>query len=175
MPEKLNWYHPYIELTAGIFNYRSDTIDDNKQKIENNKYGAAYGQTIDFLKYFHLNNRLSYQGLSSSIDLSRNEMIFYGGLYSVRGFYELELFGNDVWILNNEIEFTPIKLLSLKVLYDYSISDYEGKNYTNSFGFGFGLTGASSRLDIIIANGILNDNPLDFSDSRIHIGFKSNF
>lgn len=175
MPEKLNWYHPYFELTAGIFNYREDTLDDNRQKIENNKYGGAYGHKIDFFKFFHLNNRLSYEGLSSSIDLSRNELIFYGGLYSVRGFYELELFGNDVWILNNEIEFAPTKSLSFKALYDYSISEYQGRNYTHSFGFGFGLTGVNSRLDIIIANGVLNDNPVDFSDSRIHIGFKSNF
>ena len=175
MPEKLSFYHPRVSFLAGIFNYRSDTIDDNKQKIENNKYGASFGQTIDFLKYFHLNNRLSYQGLTSSITLSRNELIFYGGLNSVRGFYELELFGNEVWILNNELEFTPIKALSFKVLYDYSSSQHEGTNYTNSFGFGLGLINKNSRLEIVLANGILNDNPLDLSDSRIHIGFKSSF
>ncbi len=175
MSEKLNFYHPTFTLSGGIFNYREDTLDDNARKIANNKYLIRYEHTIDFLKYFHLNNSLQYQGLASSVGLSRNEFIFFGGLQSVRGFYELELSGKENWILRNEIEFKPIELLSLKVLYDYSNYRGDQKNYTNSFGVGFGLINNSSQLEIIVANGVLNNNPFALSDTKVHIGFKSNF
>jgi hemolysin activation/secretion protein len=125
---------------------------------------------------FQLKNNLEFQGLQSSISLSDNELVYYGGLRSVRGFYELELFGNNVWILNSEIEFQPVSVLSMSLIYDYSIADISiGKNYTNSLGIGFGLVSRSSRLEIVVANGMLNDNPIDFSNTRIHIGFRSNF
>lgn len=176
LPERLHFYHPVFSASGGVFNYRSDTIDDNKQKIANNKYSLGFGHTIDFLKYFHLKNRLSYTGLASSIDLSTNELIYYGGLRSVRGFYELELYGNDVWILNSEIEFQPIKALSMSLIYDYSIADQnETKLYTNSVGLGFALINRLSRLEIVVANGSVNGNSLDFTNTRIHIGFRSNF
>ena len=176
MPKSIPFYHPQLTATGGIFNYRSDTIDDNKQKISNNKYGLGYGHTIDLLKYFHLNNKIEFQGLASSIPLANNELIYYGGLRSVRGFYELELFGNNVWIVNNEFEFRPIRSFSMALLYDYSIADYkQTKNYTNSFGIGFKLIASSYQLEIAVANGILNNNPVDFSNTRIHIGFRSNF
>jgi len=175
MPEIFSFYHPIISLNGGFFNYRSDTIDDNKQKIANNKYAVKYEHVIDFLKYFHLNNRLQFEGLSSSISLSRNELIYFGGLKSIRGFYELELLGNNVWILNNEIEFTPVSSLSFKILYDYAVFDYLNHQYAQSFGFGFGLIAGSTKLEIIVANGVLNNNALDLGGTKVHIGFKSSF
>lgn len=175
MPAKFAFYHPIISLRGGFFNYRSDTIDDNKQKIANNKYAVKYEQTIDFLKYFHLNNSLQFEGLSSSINLSRNELIYFGGLRSIRGFYELELVGNNVWILNNEIEFTPVSSLSFKLLYDYAVFDYITHQYAQSVGFGFGLIAGNTKLEIIVANGFLNNNSLDLAGTKVHIGFKSSF
>lgn len=175
MPEQLRFYHPRLTASGGIFNYRADTLDDNKRKISNNKFLVKYEHEIDFLKFFHLNNSLQYQGLASSVGLSRNEFIYFGGLQSVRGFYELELAGKDIWILRNEVEFRPIEQLSLKALYDYARFDNETANYSHSFGFGFGLINNASQLEIIVANGVLNENPLLLSDTKVHIGFRSNF
>ena len=175
MPERLHFYHPEFNVSAGIFNYREDTLDDNTRKIGNNKYRFGYGHTIDLWKYFHLNNDLSFQGLSSTVGLSRNEFIYFGGLQSVRGFYELELAGKEIWILRNEFEFQPISSLSMKFLYDYANFVGTDKNYSHSVGFGFGLINNASQLEIIVANGKLNDNPFTLSDTKIHIGFKSSF
>ncbi|MEO9533360.1 MAG: ShlB/FhaC/HecB family hemolysin secretion/activation protein [Crocinitomicaceae bacterium] len=169
------FYHPQIFLLGGFYSYRNDTIDDNKQKISNAKYEIGYSHKIDFLKYFHLNNSITYQGLTSNIALSRNEMIYFGGLQSARGFYELELFGNETVIIRNEIEFKPVDLLSMFLLYDYSKFDYNGRHQTNSVGFGFGLNTKGTVLQIIVANGVLDQNSLDFSNTKIHLGFKSTF
>jgi outer membrane protein assembly factor BamA len=171
----LPFYHPDLFLLGGFYNYRQDTIDDNKQKITNSKYQLRYSHKIDFFKYFHLNNTLQFEGLTSNIDLSRNELVYFGGLNSIRGFYELELSGNNIWSLRNEIEFKPVDLISIIALYDYSTYEFSGRHYTNSFGFGFGLNANGTALQIIIANGVLDKNPVDFANTKIHLGFKSIF
>ncbi|MDA7803263.1 hypothetical protein N8987_01635, partial [Crocinitomix sp.] len=175
MPDNIDYYHPMVSLSGGVFNYRADTLDDETQKIANRKYMVKYEHTIDLLKYLHLNNSIQFQGISSSIGLARNEFIYFGGLQTVRGFYELELEGREIWIIRNELEFKPVDLLSLKLLYDYSNFFNEQHNETHSIGFGFGLINNNSQLDIIVANGILNDNPFAITNTKVHIGFKSNF
>jgi len=177
-PPKINYlpfYHPELFLLGGFYNYRQDTIDDNKQKVTNSKYQLRYSHKIDFFKYFHLNNSLQFEGLTSNIDLSRNELVYFGGLNSIRGFYELELSGNNIWSLRNEVEFKPVDLISIIALYDYSTYEFSGRHYTNSFGFGFGLNANGTSLQIIIANGVLDQNPVDFANTKIHLGFKSIF
>lgn len=169
------FYHPDLFLLGGFYNYRDDTIDDNKQKVTNSKYQLRYSHTIDFFKYFHLNNSVQFQGLTSNISLSRNELIYFGGLRSVRGFYELELSGNDIWTFLNEIEFRPVDLISIFLLYDRSAYQNNGAHFTNSVGLGFALNSKSNSLEIIVANGVLDNNPLDMANTKIHIGFKSTF
>ncbi len=175
LDENFAFYHPIISISGGVFNYRSDTLDDNTRKIANRKYMVKYEHKIDFLRFFHLNNSIQYQGLTSSVGLARNEFIYFGGLQSVRGFYELELAGKENWILRNEIEFQPVSLMSLKLIYDYSNFYNETHNYTHSIGFGFALINLDSQLEIIVANGKLNDNPFNLSATKVHIGFRSNF
>ena len=106
---------------------------------------------------------------------SKNELIYFGGLKSVRGFYELELVGNHIFTSLNEIEYQPLSILSFKLIYDYSSFQNNGNFHSNSFGFGFGLLNENSVLEIIIANGVINSSVLDFGNTKIHIGFKSNF
>ena len=173
--ERAPFYHPQLFLLGGFFNYRNDTLDDNKQKINNSKYEIRYSHSIDFLKYFRLNNMIQFQGLTSNISISRNELVYFGGLRSVRGFYELELSGNDIWAFMNEIEFRPVDIISIFLLYDYSTYKNVGQHYTNSFGLGFGLRNQSYGLEIVVANGVLDDNPFELSNTKIHLGFRSTF
>jgi hemolysin activation/secretion protein len=175
LSDLLAFYHPSLFITAGLYAYRNDTLATDKRTVGNNKFQIKYAQTIDFWKFFHFNNSLQLQTVSSIVPLARNEFIFFGGLQSVRGFYELELEGKEIWILSNELEFKPIESLSLKILYDYANFVNTSKNYTHSIGFGFGLINNSNQLEIIVANGKLNDNPFALNGTKIHIGFKSNF
>ncbi|UKN02474.1 hypothetical protein K6119_02930 [Paracrocinitomix mangrovi] len=174
--KSIPFYHPELFISGGFYNYRNDTIDDNKQKIANSKYSFRYKHTLDFFKFFHLNNTIQFEGLTSNIALSRNEFIYFGGLRSVRGFYELELSGKDIWMMLNEVEFRPIEVFSIFVLYDRStFHNNSGFHFTNSIGFGFAFNTGGSALQIIIANGVLDNNPLQLSNTKIHIGFSANF
>jgi outer membrane protein assembly factor BamA len=171
---QFNFYRPKLEVSTGFFKYKSDSIVSNTS-INNIKFYSELSQQFKFLNYFSYNNNLSYQFVQSGYNLSRNELIYFGGLKSLRGFYELELNGNNVFIVQNEIEYQPLPILSFKVLYDYSIYSHLGQNYTNSFGFGFGLLSENSKLEIIVANGTVNNSGFALSNTKIHIGFSSHF
>lgn len=171
---KLQFYSPTITMKGGFFNYKSDSIT-SITTTSNLSYEVALRQKFNFLNYFSFTNQSGIQGMNSSYELSRNELVYFGGLKSVRGFYELELVGNQIFTSLNEIQYQPISALSFKLIYDYSSYRNSGNYHTNSFGFGFGLLNENSILEIIIANGVVNDATLDFSNTKIHIGFSSNF
>lgn len=173
--DQAEFYHPQFAVSAGFFNYRSDSVEQVNSASYNLKYLFRYAHVIDFLRYFHLNNSIQFEGLSASNALSRNELIFFGGLNSLRGFYELELTGNDVVLINNEIEFAPVESLSMKILYDYASWQNAGSNSAQAVGFGFSFLAGNIRLELIIANGWENQNPLLITNTKIHLGFKSNF
>ncbi len=175
LPEPYRFYHPIISMNGGFFKYRADSIDANSSDESNSKYTLRYEHVIDFFKYFHLNNSLQFDGLTSSQNLSRNELIYFGGLKSIRGFYELELTGNDVIVVTNEIEFAPVEVLSFKILYDYAQYHYGSFNRAQAIGFGFSFSTGNVKLEIILANGWENTNPIELSNSKIHLGFKSSF
>jgi len=171
---KFNFYRPKIELKNGFFSYKSDSVN-SASNVSNFKYKIQIEQKFKFLNYFSFTNTSGFQGLNSSYNLSRNELVYFGGLKSVRGFYELELVGNSIFTALNEIEYQPISSLSFKLIYDYSSFKNGNQFYTNSFGFGFGLLNENSVLEIIIANGSINNATLDFANTKIHIGFSSSF
>lgn len=170
----LSFYKPILSLKGGFYSYTSDSIE-TKTSSSNYTYLINLEQKFRFLNYFSFNNQIGFTGLNSSYKLSRNELVYFGGLKSVRGFYELELTGNEVLTILNEIEYQPISTLSFKILYDYSQFSFNGVNRTHSFGVGFGLINDNSILEINIANGILNSNQFDFNTTKIHIGFKASF
>jgi hypothetical protein len=171
---QLSFYSPTLETSIGFFNIKSDSIKQSTNS-GNVNYMASLTQKFKFLNYFTFTNSISHSGLKSTYNLSRNELIYFGGLKSVRGFYELELVGNNITTILNEIEYQPLPILSFKAIYDYSNFKFPNTIYTNSLGFGFGLVSDNSKLEIIVANGKVNDNPFDVNNTKIHIGFTSNF
>ena len=170
----LSFYKPKLSIKGGFYSYTSDTIK-TKRSSSNYTYLINLEQRFKFLNYFSFNNQTGFHGLNASYNLSRNELVYFGGLKSVRGFYELELTGNEVFTVLNELEYQPISSLSFKLIYDYSQFKFNGNNHTNSVGIGFGLINDNSILEISIANGVLNSNQLDFNTTKIHIGFKASF
>lgn len=171
----LKFYHPVISAQGGFFAYKADSVDQYSNDGRNTKYAIRYEHVIDFLKYFHLNNSIRYEGLTANSPLSRNELVYFGGLRSMRGFYELELNGNDVIIINNEIEFAPVDAISFKLLYDYSSYQNNGWNFAQAAGFGFTFSTGNIKLELILANGWENTSTPVISNTKIHLGFKSSF
>lgn len=170
-----SFYRPEWKLTAGVYTYRGDTIADNKQRMANSKYQLNYRQRIDLGRAVHVNTDVSFQGLTSAVPLSNNELLYFGGLNSVRGFYELELVGNDSWTVRNEWVFQPVELFAVFLLYDHASYRYNGARQANGFGVGMRLATDHSLVELIVANGKRDQNPIDFSMTKVHLGLKASF
>jgi len=172
----LNWkkYTANIYTKIGAFNYESDSFK-TASSTQNILYNLNYHQNFNFFKYFHFKNNLGFKNIHANYAISKNEQFYFGGLNSVRGFYELELNGNTVFTALNALVFKPVQLLSLSFIYDYSQFHNDGFYQTNSFGFGFNLENENSTLSIIIANGTFVGTPYNFQNTKLHLGFVSNF
>lgn len=172
----LNWknYKSSIYGKIGAFNYESDSFK-TASSSQNILYTINYQQKINLIKYFHLKNIIEFQNIHANYQLSKNEQYYFGGLNSVRGFYELELNGNTVFSVLNALVFKPVELLSFELIYDYSQFHNDGFFQTNSVGFGFNLENPNSTLSIVIANGTFVGSTFNFQNTKLHLGFVSNF
>ena len=170
----LNKYKPSLNFRVGLFNYESDSLV-SRSSSSNFSYEFELNQIYQVFKPIYLNSSLNLKQVNSNYLLSKNELFYFGGLKSVRGFYELELNGNTVMYVLNSLEFKPIDLLSLELIYDYAQFHSTKFFQTHSFGFGFNLKNDNNLLSIIVANGVIKNNPIDLKNTKLHIGFVSNF
>lgn len=175
LADKFNFYRPKLIGSIGFFSYVDDTLQAEVKNPLNLNFTYGYSHEIKLNRYFYLHNGLTHTTIYSETTLAENELNYFGGLRTVRGFYELELVGNKIYTLNNDLTFRPIKDLGLKLIYDYSRFSYKGEHYTHSVGLGFDFTAGNSILELVIANGTLDNNPFLLTNTKIHLGFKSSF
>ena len=170
----LDRYRPKIQTKIGLFNFESDSLIRTTSS-SNLIMDIGLHQEFKIFPTIFFKSVLNFKQINADYTTSENELFYFGGLNSVRGFYELELNGNTVFYALNTVEYKPIEALSFQLLYDYSQFHATGFNQTHSLGFGFNLNNDNNSLNFIIANGILNDNSIDFRNTKLHIGVKSNF
>ena len=172
---KLNTiYKPFINFKVGAFSLNSDSIDSPTSST-NLLFDIALTQRIKLIKYFYYLNTIRFQDIRSNQNLTKNQLFYFGGLKSVRGFYELELNGNHVFSANNAIVFKPVKQLSFEVIYDYSQFHSNVFTQTHSVGIGFNIENETNTLSLILANGTIAGNGFNFQNSKLHLGFISRF
>jgi len=167
-------YQANLNFKIGLFNFSSDSLE-SETSTSNLLLEAALQQDYQIFKPFYFRSTLAIKQVNTSYRVSDNELFYFGGLKSVRGFYELELNGNTVFYALNAIEFKPVSALSFQLIYDYSQFHSNGFNRTHSLGLGFNLNNDNNALSFVIANGVLNDNPIDLRNTKLHIGLISNF
>jgi len=131
-----------------------------------------------YLNKKNIINLKSHSYYLKSSDYIINELYYFGGINSIRGFNENSLQANLYTALMAEYRY----ILSPN-LYVHSITDYgyfqdkssEIKNNLLSLGFGFGLLAKNGLFNIIYANGTTKDQSIKLSNSIIHISFKTSF
>ncbi|MFK8046122.1 MAG: ShlB/FhaC/HecB family hemolysin secretion/activation protein [Crocinitomicaceae bacterium] len=173
-PNVTKKYQPIVNFKVGAFSLRTDSIDSEASN-SNLLIDISITQRIKLIKSFYFQNTTRFQDIISSNELSRNQQFYFGGLKSVRGFYELELNGNHVLSVNNSIIFRPVKQLSFELIYDYSQYHASTFNRTHSAGMGFNIENETNTLSLILANGTIAGNGFNFQNSKLHIGFISRF
>ena len=109
-------------------------------------------------------------------NLQENEMIFFGGSNSIKGFLEDEFTATQLNILGMNLNYTLDQNMNTNIFYQKCFYK-NGENYSqlNSFGVGFDLKSNSGIVYLQYAIGISENQSFNFENGKIHIGLKNIF
>jgi len=135
--------------------------------------------------YYPIFNRHIFHGLFSgeqlyANDLFNNELVRFGGLNSLRGFNEEELFASANVSVLFEYRFLVDKNSNAFVFYNQAwYENSTTSSYYNDYPFGFGLGYSfGSKLgvfSVIYALGSQLNNPIELRNGKLHVGYVSYF
>jgi len=130
---------------------------------------------------FHLSGRIqsninTKNNYLFNDNLQENEMIFFGGSNSIRGFLEDQFTTTKLNILGIDLNYTLDQNMSTNIFYQKCFYK-NGRDYyqLNSVGVGFDLKSNSSIVYLKYAIGISENQSFNFENGRIHIGLKNTF
>ena len=109
-------------------------------------------------------------------NLQENEMIFFGGTNSIKGFLEDQFTATKLHILGIDFNYKLDQNMNTSIFYQKCFYENE-ENYSqlNSVGVGFDLKNNSGIVYMQYAIGISENQSFNFENGRIHIGLKNTF
>ena len=134
-------------------------------------------------KIFNLNTRNSiYLNVNGDILFSdnyfTNELKRFGGINSIRGFEENSIFASLYSVINSEYRYSLTQNIFIHSIIDaayYEDDINKVKEKLFGFGFGLGIVTKSGLLKLNYANGLPDNQPFKFSNSKIHISLNAFF
>jgi outer membrane protein assembly factor BamA len=176
LPNPSKGFSLFIETSIG-----NRTIKKENAIIEKS---YVYKSIFQYVSYIPITKRniikvgVNFESYTSST-LFQNERYRFGGLNSLRGFNEEELFASTKLITSLEYRFLLDKNSNAFIFYDQGI--YEDNTLTykidNPFGVGAGIS-FGSRIGIFSISYALGkqlNNPLEFRNGKIHFGYVTYF
>ena len=137
-----------------------------------------YQQYIPFFNRHVLFFSGSFDFYSSPL-IYENELFRFGGLNTLRGFNEEELFASAKGLVTMEYRFLLDQSSNIFLFYDQCIYENKALDYYKDYPFGFGAgISFGSKIgifNITYALGKTVANPLDFRSSKIHFGYTAYF
>ncbi len=152
--------------------------DEEKPIFQSNIYYDISGY-IGFRNYFTIKLRNSSKMLYSK-SIYANELLWVGGLNTMRGFDELSLPATYYTLGNIEFRYlfersSAVYVLADAMYFGKKFTDSDNSNYAVGLGVGIDLGTSAGIFSLIYAIGKQNDNSFNFSNSKIHFGYKSYF
>ena len=176
LPNPSKGFSLFIETSIG-----NRTIKKENTILEKS---YVYKSIFQYVSYIPITKRniikvgVNFESYTSST-LFQNERYRFGGLNSLRGFNEEELFASTKLITSLEYRFLLDKNSNAFIFYDQGI--YEDNTLTykidNPFGVGAGIS-FGSRIGIFsisYALGKQENNPFEFRNGKIHFGYITYF
>ena len=176
LPNPSKGFSLFIETSIG-----NRTIKKENTIIEKS---YVYKSIFQYVSYIPITKRniikvgVNFESYTSST-LFQNERYRFGGLNSLRGFNEEELFASTKLITSLEYRFLLDKNSNAFIFYDQGI--YEDNTLTykidNPFGVGAGIS-FGSRIGIFSISyslGKQENNPFEFRNGKIHFGYITYF
>jgi outer membrane protein assembly factor BamA len=176
LPNPSKGFSLYIETSIG-----NRTIKKENTALEKS---YVYKSIFQYVSYIPITKRniikvgVNFESYTSST-IFQNERYRFGGLNSLRGFNEEELFASTKLISSLEYRFLLDKNSNAFIFYDQGI--YEDNTLTykidNPFGVGAGISFGSKIgiFSISYALGKQENNPLEFRNGKIHFGYITYF
>ena len=126
----------------------------------------------------YLNLRGDFNWLNSSLSLSTNEMLRFGGWNSLRGFNENSLLADLFYFGTAEYRYIIGKQAFFDIFGQYGQFNNKNIDYHSSvysFGLGFNFFLPIGLMSFQISNGNSTGNPIQFKDTKIHWGILARF
>ncbi len=160
-----------ILVNLGLGNRKSGTVSSQEKLL-------FIVEKNFFLHPKHIFNCKTENFILVSADFLKNELYRFGGIKSIRGFNENTLQANQVHNLMTEYRFYFAPKNYMHTIIDYGYANDKTINkYTTfkSFGLGIGLATKTGLLQLIYANGTVDKQAINISNSIVHVGYKSYF
>ena len=175
-----NLRNPYKGL---VFAVTADAGRKNETETKNSLFHANLFYDISgyigIVQGFTIKLRNSTKFIYSKT-IFDNELLWVGGMNSIRGFDELSLPATYYTLGTIELRYLFERNSAVYVLTD---AMYFGKmftaetssNYALGIGVGIDLSTQAGIFSLVYAIGKQNENPFSFNNSKIHFGYKSYF
>ena len=176
LPNPSKGFSLYIETSIG-----NRTIKKENTALEKS---YVYKSIFQYVSYIPITKRniikvgVNFESYTSPT-IFQNERYRFGGLNSLRGFNEEELFASTKMISSLEYRFLLDKNSNVFVFYDQGIYEDNSLSYKidNPFGVGAGIS-FGSRIGIFSISYALGkqlNNPIEFRNGKIHFGYITYF
>ena len=176
LPNPSKGFSLYIETSIG-----NRTIKKENTALEKS---YVYKSIFQYVSYIPITKRniikvgVNFESYTSPT-IFQNERYRFGGLNSLRGFNEEELFASTKLISSLEYRFLLDKNSNAFIFYDQGIYEDNSLSYKidNPFGVGAGIS-FGSRIGIFSISYALGkqfNNPIEFRNGKIHFGYITYF
>ncbi len=171
----------YIYNPSKGYYFMSDIASGNREVNSNNSTYMEFQANFDF--YIPLFSKFVYKFSSSNkylfsnTNLFQNELYKIGGFNSIRGFDEDVYLASGVSIITNEIRYLYEKKSNVYIFSDIARTQQSKDNvlYLTGFGIGTNFSTKAGIFSIAYALGKEQNNPIQISNSKIHLGYVNRF
>ena len=116
----------------------------------------------------------------SETELFQNELYKIGGFNSVRGFDEDAFYASGFSMLSGELRYLFERNSNVYAFVDFArteqiINSVKTEQYLSGFGIGTNFNTKAGVFSIAYALGKLDNNPVQLSNSKIHLGYVNRF
>lgn len=167
-------------LSSGLGTKITQTEEtDTPESVFQTRNSIDVSRFLPIGKYITIKLR-NFTSSIYSVSVSDNELDLIGGLNTVRGFDELSLPASSFSVGNIELRYLFEEESALFAFFDAAyfekrntINDYH--NFVMGTGIGLDLNTGAGTFSMVFAVGKQNENPFDFTSTKIHFGYRNSF
>ncbi|MBO7134967.1 MAG: BamA/TamA family outer membrane protein [Bacteroidales bacterium] len=177
-----NARNPYRGLTIDLkadAGKKNEVEQEGSKSLVHSSFGYDINGYIGFLEYLTIKLRNASSFIYSPT-IFDNELMWVGGLNTIRGFDELSLPATYYTLGTIELRYlfernSAVYVLTDAMYFGKMFTEETTSNYALGIGVGIDLNTPAGIFSLVYAIGKQNSNSFSFNNSKIHFGYKSYF